>query len=179
MRLLHFSHNRRVSFARVTFFTYVFGVLFLAFCTVGYVDHADVWLLDSNSTIAVFYAAFASASVFLCLSWSMKYLAPVVVTAFYPVQVLASGVISHFCFGDAFGRADILGAVLILVGLMTVCICQALLVKKPALLPHTPFAVEILTPPRESQKLLQNSIVSYETTASFANDLNEATNSTI
>lgn len=101
--------------------SYAVGVGCLFMSVIGGQGHAERWILPVDAIWPLMYAAILSS--FLCYTlqtWANKRTSPSIVTAFYPLQVVASAVLSIFAFGHILTAPEIIGACLVLLGLFFV-----------------------------------------------------------
>lgn len=63
----------------------------------------------------------SSGLCYALITWANKQTSPTIVTAFWPVQVPCTVILSYFIFHQELGWRDYLGGCLIILGLLLVC----------------------------------------------------------
>lgn len=107
----------------VTMYSYMFGALFMGISSLYFVikGRTSEFIIPQESSYALVYAIFISSALcYLLMTWSNLHLSSILVTAFWPVQMLVTGVASYFITGDEFAPLQYIGALLLIVGLMMV-----------------------------------------------------------
>ena len=100
--------------------------MLLGVSTLYYVGDAHAFTINSRDYVyALLYAsAVSSCANYLLITWANSQTSSVIVTSFWPLQVLFSAVLSYLVFGDEFSARQAVGASVIVVGLLLVCISQ-------------------------------------------------------
>lgn len=107
----------------VTAYSYLFGALFMTLASTYYfvTGRAHAYAITGTSVYTVIYAVFiTSGTCSILLMWTTMHLSPTIVTAFWPLQVLVSVVVSYFVTGDQLAPYQYVGAVMLVVALFLV-----------------------------------------------------------
>jgi drug/metabolite transporter (DMT)-like permease len=106
-----------------TAYSYFFGAVFMGLASLYYPIQGDtaVYYIPTPSLYALVFAIFVtSALCYLLITWTNLHLSSSIATAFWPVQVLVTGVAAWFITGETFQPAQYAGVVMLLAGLLLV-----------------------------------------------------------
>ncbi len=80
--------------SRITFWSYAAGCVCFSAASMYYVTDASAWALQASGAYALLYATFlSSGAAYLLISWANSQTSSIVVTTFWPVQVLGSSLL--------------------------------------------------------------------------------------
>lgn len=66
------------------------------------------------------YATFFAVAVYVGFSWILKHIRPTAFASFITIQPFLSGLLAHFFLGEDFGWQQVMGGVLVVIGLAVV-----------------------------------------------------------
>lgn len=129
----------------LTAWIYGFTAISMAVSVIYYVvSDRSVFDLDTSILIPCFYAVFISSGLcFVLITWANKQTSPTIVTAFWPVQVPVTVVLSAMIFQSQLNWHHYLGAFLIISGLLLVCWAKHNLEKEQEEIKYTKLQEEI------------------------------------
>eukprot|EP00056_Hartaetosiga_gracilis_P004941 m.79744 g.79744 ORF g.79744 m.79744 type:complete len:202 (-) comp11987_c0_seq6:83-688(-) len=108
----------------LTAYSYLFGAMIMATTAgvrYGINQDSSVFNVPKETYAAIGYAVFiSSALAYGLITFANKYVSSVVVTAFWPVQVFVTIILSYVCFNDKMDGMEYGGMALILVGMFIV-----------------------------------------------------------
>eukprot|EP00054_Salpingoeca_dolichothecata_P020226 m.127267 g.127267 ORF g.127267 m.127267 type:complete len:344 (+) comp23536_c0_seq2:77-1108(+) len=107
----------------LTAWSYLFGAIFMCIASLYFVGRheTDKFKLNHYIIAPVFYAVFISSA--LCyglITWANKQVSAMVVTAFWPLQVVVTVILSLIVFHQSINAQQIGGAVMIVLALIAV-----------------------------------------------------------
>jgi drug/metabolite transporter (DMT)-like permease len=110
----------------VTFWCYVAGAVFMSLSSIYVaVEEPSAFDLDSRIVAPLLYSVFISSSLaYLLLTYGSQHLLPSVITAFWPLQVAVTLVLSYLVFGEVLSAINWIGGVCILLGLVAVTLAN-------------------------------------------------------